>query len=326
MEGESQSLILIAHRRLSDELVRYTAQLPLGASTSGLAAREGRPMVRKVVDYPEGKLKDLVQQEGIQFVISTPLMAKGKTVGTIDLGATALRTIDPEELSLLAAIGHQIGVAVENARLYDPAQHLAVIKERNRLARDLHDSVMQSLYGVTMYAEAAARQLASGARDLTTSYLHEIRDTAQESLREMRLLIFELRPPILKREGLVTALRARLEAVEDRVGMQTEFKVDGCGPLSPEIEKDLYRVAQEALNNVLKHAQASRVSVRLCQRNEIVTLEIADDGVGFDPAAAREKGGFGLRGMQERVTRLGGRLTVQSHPGKGTQIKVELCP
>jgi two-component system nitrate/nitrite sensor histidine kinase NarX len=326
MEEESQSLVLIAHRRLSDELVRYTAQLPLGASTSGLAAREGRPVVRKVVDYPGTKLKDLMQREGIQFVISTPLMAKGKTVGTIDLGAAALRTVDPEELSLLAAIGHQIGVAVENARLYEQAQQLAVIKERNRLARDLHDSVMQALYGVTMYAEAAARQLASGARDLTASYLHEIRDTAQESLREMRLLIFELRPPILRREGLVTALRARLEAVEERVGMQTEFKVDGCGPLSPEIEKDLYRVAQEALNNALKHAQASRVSVHLGQRDGIVTLEIADDGVGFDPSAARGKGGFGLRGMQERVTRLGGRLTVQSHPGKGTQIKVELCP
>jgi signal transduction histidine kinase len=229
-----------------------------------------------------------------------------------------------EELSLLAAIGHQIGVAVENAQLYEQAQLLAVIKERNRLARDLHDSVMQALYGVTLYAEAAARQLDSGQAMTAGEHLREIRDTAQESLREMRLLIFELRPPVLRQDGLVAALRARLEAVESRVGLETELHVSGYDRLGPETEEGLYRVAQEALNNALRHAQARSVRICLAQDDGLVTLEIADDGRGFDLAGARARGGLGLRGMEERAVRLGGRLIVRTGPEEGTTVRMEI--
>jgi signal transduction histidine kinase len=214
---------------------------------------------------------------------------------------------------------------------------LAVIKERNRLARDLHDSVMQALYGVTLYSEAAWRQLASGDFKLTGDHLREIRGTAQEALREMRLLIFELRPPVLKEAGLVAALRSRLESVEERVGMRTQLQVDGDGRLAPEIEEGLYRVAVEALNNTLRHSFANSVTVRLsvradprapggeCKEGQTVNLEIVDDGVGFDPAAVRERGGgLGLRGMEERVARLGGQLALISSPGKGTLVRVEV--
>jgi signal transduction histidine kinase len=201
---------------------------------------------------------------------------------------------------------------------------LAVMKERSRLARDLHDSVTQALYGVTLYATAAARQLLAGDLDLVASHLCEISRTAQESLREMRLLIFELRLPVLKQEGLAAALQARLEAVERRVGLETEFEVEGDGYLSPGMEEGLYRIAQEALNNTLRHGHARCVSVRLYRNEKAVILEIGDDGIGFDPAAAREKGGFGLRGMEERAAWLGGSLTLQSSVGKGTKIKVEV--
>ena len=153
----------------------------------------------------------------------------------------------------------------------------------------------------------------------------------------MRLLIFELRPPVLKGEGLVAALRSRLESVEERVGMRTQLQVDGDGRLSPEIEEGLYRVAVEALNNTLRHSFANSVIVRLRVRagprdrgpgptgGQTVNLEIVDDGVGFDPAAVRERGGgLGLRGMEERVARLGGQLALVSSPGKGTQVRVEV--
>jgi signal transduction histidine kinase len=251
-------------------------------------------------------------------------MAKEKTVGAIDLGSYELREITVEEVSLLAAIGHQIGVAVENARLYEQAQQLAIIQERNRLARDLHDSVMQALYGVTLYAEAASRQLRKGQDELASDHLSEIRDTAEEALREMRVLIFELRPPILKREGLTAALQARLDSVEGRVGLVTHFEADCRGRLSVEVEEGLYRVAMEALNNALKHARADQVFVRLQQRNGTVILEILDDGTGFDLEQARECGGFGLRGMEERVANLGGRFEVESRVGEGTRIIVEV--
>jgi nitrate/nitrite-specific signal transduction histidine kinase len=324
LEEETQTLILMAHRGLPEDLVDYTARQPLQAGASGIAAREGKPIVRRVAEYSEGRLKQLLSEAGIQMVISTPLMVKGKTVGVLDLGAINPRVVTPEELSLLTAIGHQIGVAVENAHLYEQAQQLAVIEERNRLARDLHDSVTQALYGVTLCAEAAARHLRVGDADMAANHLREIQSTTHEALREMRLLIFELRPPILKRDGLTAALQTRLDAVEGRFGLSVTFVGNGNGRLSPELEEGLYRVAQEALNNVLKHARASEVTVSLNRNQETVCLEIVDDGVGFDLATARDRGGFGLRCMEERTTELGGKLQVKSSPGEGTKVKVEV--
>jgi signal transduction histidine kinase/ligand-binding sensor domain-containing protein len=199
----------------------------------------------------------------------------------------------------------------------------AVTEERNRLARELHDSVTQSLYAVTLYADATARLLSSGQGETATDNLHKLRRTAKEALGEMRLLIFELRPPILEQEGLAAALQARLEAVEGRAGLKTEFRAEGEGRLPPDVEEGLYRITMEALNNALKHAQARSITVSLRLEPVAAVLEIADDGVGFDPATAGDRGGMGLRGMAERAEELGGRLTVESKPDSGTQITVQ---
>jgi signal transduction histidine kinase len=146
----------------------------------------------------------------------------------------------------------------------------------------------------------------------------------------MRLLIFELRPPVLEELGLVAALQARLQAVEGRAGLRTEFKTNLEEQLPPDVEERLYRIALEALNNALKHAQARDIKVLLYQdepeRTEParVTLEIADNGVGFDLATTRERGGMGLSAMEERAAELGGRFTVESELGKGTSVRVSL--
>jgi signal transduction histidine kinase/ligand-binding sensor domain-containing protein len=212
----------------------------------------------------------------------------------------------------------------------------AVVAERNRLARELHDSVTQSLYGVTLYADAAARLLDMRQVRTATENLRKLRHAAKEALGEMRLLIFELRPPILEQEGLVAALERRLEAVEGRAGLETQLNVERCpepaeggeGRPPADVEEALYRIAVEALNNVLKHAQARSVTVSLRLEPRNAVLEIADDGLGFDLTAAQEGGGLGLRGMAERAEQLGGRLTVRSEPGMGTtvQAQVEVCP
>jgi PAS domain S-box-containing protein len=201
---------------------------------------------------------------------------------------------------------------------------LAVLEERQRLARDLHDSVTQGLYGLNLYAEATARLLSTGNVEMAATQLREMRDTAQEALREMRLLIYELRPPVLEEEGLVAALQNRLEAVEERAGLETTFKVEGDGRLPPAIEEGLYRIAQEALNNALRHAHAHRISMYLRQVEPTVILEITDDGVGFDPSTTQERGGLGLRGMEERVEGLSGSLSIDSAPGAGTRVKVTI--
>ena len=200
----------------------------------------------------------------------------------------------------------------------------AIIEERNRLARELHDSVTQSLYGVTLFADAARRLLDTGQVPPAVENLKKLRHTAQGALEEMRLLIFELRPPILEQKGLAAALEARLEAVEGRIGLKTQLRLEGEGQLSPDIQEGLYRIALEALNNVLKHAQASCVTVSLIQVPQLTELKIVDDGVGFDLDVAQKSGGLGLQGMKERAEQIGGQLMVTSEPGMGTTVQVEV--
>jgi signal transduction histidine kinase len=198
----------------------------------------------------------------------------------------------------------------------------ATVDERNRLARELHDSVAQSMYGVTLLAEVSSQLLASGRADQVAGHLGELKETARDSLAEMRLLIYELRPPVLEEEGLAAALQARLEAVESRAGLQTEFHLDSEPNLNPQVEEALFRIAQEALNNTLKHAHARRVVISLGQSGQTVVLEVADDGAGFDRAAARRSGGLGLHGMEERAAEIGARLEIESAAGSGTRVRV----
>jgi ligand-binding sensor domain-containing protein/signal transduction histidine kinase len=198
----------------------------------------------------------------------------------------------------------------------------AVVAERNRLARELHDSATQSLYAVTLYADAATRLLSSGQVEPAAENLLKLRGTAKEALGEMRLLIFELRPTILTDQGLVAALRARLEAVEGRASLKTELHAEGKDRLPPQVEDGLYRIAVEALNNALRHARTPCISVSLSFEPEAIRLEVADEGIGFDPTAARNAGGLGLRGMAERAEQLGGTLTMDSSPGTGTRVIV----
>ena len=331
LEEETQRLILIAHRGLSDELVRYTARLPWGSSTSGLAAREERPVFRKVADYPESRLKDMVQREGIQLVVSTPLMAKGKTVGAIDLGSQTLRSITPEELSLLAAIGHQIGVAVENARLYEQAQELAVVEERGRLARDLHDAVTQTLFSASLIAEALPT-LWENDQDEGRRLLAEMRRLSRGALAEMRTLLLELRPAAVVEASLGDLLRQLAEAVTGRKDVSVTVSVEGQCALPTDVHVALYRIAQEALNNVVKHAHASQVTVGLrCtsslptgvgeEQQETVELHVSDDGRGFDPSSISPDH-LGLGIMRERAQVIGATLEIESRPGHCTQVMV----
>jgi len=196
----------------------------------------------------------------------------------------------------------------------------AVTAERNRLARDLHDSATQSLYAVTLYADAATRLLSSGQIEPAAENLLKLRGTAKEALGEMRMLIFELRPPILAEQGLAAALQARLEAVEDCAGVKTELHVAVDGRLPAHVEEGLYRIAVEALNNSLRHAQARSIFVTLYLEPGTAILTVADDGIGFDLASALKGGGLGLRGMDERAQQLQGTLTVESQPGTGTRV------
>jgi signal transduction histidine kinase len=289
-----------------------------------VAAEAQQPVVWLVDQYPDTRVKQALEIEGIRQVINVPLFAKDRLVGALNLGNRHERPITPEEMSLLSSIGKQIAIAVENARLYEQAEQSAAIAERHRLSRELHDSVTQSLYSVTMYAEAAVRLLATGDAKLASEHLRELRGTAQEALREMRLLIFELRPPLLIKIGLAAALQARLDAVEMRGGMQTELHIDGeqkQSQVSSAVEEELYHIAQEALNNILKHSNAQHVWIDLCFSDVETILAIRDDGVGFTPTP-EGNGGVGLASLKERAEKVGASLEIESMPGAGTKVRV----
>jgi signal transduction histidine kinase len=252
-----------------------------------------------------------------------PLVVRDRPIGLLSLTSPECDAFSERDAELALAIARQAAVAIENARLHERARQAAVLEERERLARELHDSVTQSLYAVSLHAEAAGRALTDGEPEPVASNLADIRETVQEALAEMRLLLFELRPPLLQEHGLAPALRARLRAVEARAGLAAAFEGEEVPRLRPEAEQELYRVAQEALNNVLKHAHASRVTVRLEVHDGQAVLEVVDDGVGFEPVV-RGGCGDGLRGMRERAARLSGTLMVESAPGAGTRVRAEV--
>jgi signal transduction histidine kinase len=240
--------------------------------------------------------------------------------------STESRQFLDEEIALAISLGDQVALAIENTRLYRRAEEAAVMEERERLARDLHDSVTQSLYSLTLFAEAGRRSFQLGQIERVQSYLSQLNETAQQALKEMRLLLYELRPIVLEQEGLSGALRRRVDAVEKRAGISVAIVMPESLVLPAYVEEGLYRIAQESLNNSLKHAFATHVSVRLQRKGDDVTLEITDNGIGFDLANinASKVGGMGLNNMRERAEKLHADLSVQSSPGGGTKILLQL--
>jgi len=323
--GSSEGhLEIITHHRMSPKFVELAAHLPIRGSLVHAAATQGGPLVWDADTYPILEIRQAIVDGGAKLAITIPLTVQDRLVGALVLGSLTHRSIKKEEISLLAAIGQQVGVAVENARLYEQAQKTAILEERGRLARELHDSVTQSVYSVTLYAEAATRLLRTGDTAQAEEYLGDLRDTGLEALREMRLLIYELRPLALEKSTLADALRSRLEAVEARSGVKSTLTVEGEEDLTYSVKVELDQIGQETLNNILKHARASHVLVALRFRPKETSLEVSDDGIGFDPEQAANSGGLGLAGITERVQRLGAEMKIESMIGTGTKLWVRI--
>ncbi len=256
--------------------------------------------------------------------IGVPLVIHHQLTGMLSLTHSQPGAYTQQQANLALAIANQLAVAIENARLYGQAHHLAALEERQRLARELHDSVTQLLYGITLRATAAAHSAkAHGIDVLFYEDLSDIKDNALQALQEMRLLIFELNPPALQEDGLPKALQDSLDGIETRAGLHAELVVEGVGRLPRTLEGELYRIAMEALHNLVRYAHARDVSVELRRVNGTVSMVISDNGVGFDLDKARRSGGMGLHSMEQRARQIGGDLTIHSTPGRGTRIEVE---
>lgn len=226
-----------------------------------------------------------------------------------------------DELGQLAQRLNRMAEQLQN--LLHTRQELAALEERNRLARDLHDSVKQQVFATTMQV-GAARALIEREGGLALQHLDEAERLARQAQTELTAIIRELRPSMLKEKGLVQALEEIITDWSRLNHIPVETRLENAGPLPLDIEEILYRVVQEAFANIAKHSQANQVKIQLSCVNNDISLEICDDGVGFDISSARVKG-EGLRSMHERMGSLGGMLTLQSEPGKGTCILAQ-CP
>jgi PAS domain S-box-containing protein len=253
------------------------------------------------------------------IVYSLPLASRDRTVGTIFLCYLPDEEPGEGEKAFLRAVADQTAVALENARLFSEARGKAALEERQRLARELHDSVSQALYGIALGAKTA-RTLVDQNPQRAADPLDYVLSLAEAGLAEMRALIFELRPESLETEGLVVALEKQAAALRARheVGVQTHLCEEP--EASPETKEALYRIAQEALHNTVKHARARNAQIRVECDPDTIILEISDDGVGFD-TGGDFPGHLGLRSMRERAEGLGGTLKVESAPGEGTRIR-----
>jgi len=256
--------------------------------------------------------------------IGAPIRAKGQALGLLSLFDHSILDYTIEEITLFMTIADQIGGMVERARLFRQAEIAAVVQERQRLARELHDSVTQLLYSQVLFAGAGLKVLSQGDVETVKGHLNSLDQGAQQALKEMRLLVYQLRPSDYLDEGLVGALTRRLDSVEKRTGINARLVVEGTLHLDESLEMALYRIAEEALNNTLKHAQASAVTITLRALPGRVILEVADNGIGFDPQHLTRQGGMGLHSMRERTEALGGRIEFRSQPGAGTEIKIEI--
>jgi PAS domain S-box-containing protein len=260
----------------------------------------------------------------MQTWLGTPLVIRNQVIGVLSLLHGEPDSYDKSLRDLVQTFANQLAIAIENVNLLVQAEEAATLEERTRLARELHDSVTQSLYSITLHTDATLLAMAAGKTGVVQERLQRLKARARDAMTEMRLLIYQLRPSILSQAGLAAALEARLQAVEARSGLKTELQTVGDRRLPQEVEAELFWVALEGLNNVLKHARASEVYLRLELGADLVTMMVQDNGIGFDPTSTDQVGGYGLATMEERMQRIDGKLEIETAPGAGTTLCVEV--
>jgi signal transduction histidine kinase len=294
-----------------DQIIRTKKPFLANTNVGDTAARLSQPILQGT-DIPRSWL-------------GVPIMT-----GNLVTGILSVQNLDEEnafsesDVRLLQTFAASMSIALENTRLYEQAQHMAVLEERQRLARELHDSVTQSLYGISLYAQAATGNINADQIEQARQYIEDIQSTSQESLADMRLLIYELRQPILEKEGLIAALQSRLNSVENRANIKSRIQSDLAERLPLDMEDGLFQIAREALNNIIKHARAKNISILLGHEADSVSMEVSDDGIGFALENAYRNGCLGLTNIQERAKSQGWNLNIESSPGNGTRVRVEI--
>ena len=287
---------------------------------SGHVASTGEPLI--VPDVRRDPYYLPMTEDQVGSALSLPLKVRRELIGVLNIDSDVVGDFDAIDVGVLQPLANQLAIALENARLYEQSRTLAALQERQKLARELHDSVSQALYGIGLGARTAIKMLEGndGAEKTLLPPLEYVISLATTGLAEMRALIFELRPESLEVEGLIPALNRRIEALRARheINVETILEVEPDLPVA--VKEALYRFTHEALNNVVKHANAVHARVTLAAENGDVVLEVSDDGQGFNPHD-HFPGHLGLKSMRERVEGVGGAFSLDSAPGQGTTVR-----
>ena len=297
-----------------------------GAPRAALSAMEAHATVieedvisRRLADPRFAPLHDLIREVPWSVIVSLPLMHNEAAIGALNAYYPSAQRPPEIDMSFLRAMADQAVSAVDYARLLGASRDKVALEERQRLARDLHDSVAQAVYGIALGARSAKELLAKDPAQAHEPLEYVLR-LSEAALAEMRALIFELRPEALEREGLTGALKHHTAVLRARHGIAVEESLAEEPTMSWESKQALYRIAQEALHNAGRHARATQVRIALSQDGTRIRLEVSDNGVGFD-MESEHPGHFGLNTMRERAEELGGSLEIESRPQAGTTVR-----
>ncbi|MDO8753990.1 MAG: GAF domain-containing sensor histidine kinase [Anaerolineales bacterium] len=322
LEEDKLTLRMVLHRGQAAEAFWTRNIFHVGEGYPGLVAKSRKPMIGRQLAGDTNFLRDAVVQAGFQQIACIPLLSGDNLMGVMSVATRASEPLDERNVQMLVAVGAWAGLAIENARLHSNARRLAVLEERDRIGMDLHDGIIQSIYGVGLALEGAKLTL-NEYPEAAKERIHLAIDGLNQAIRDIRAYILDLRPRQLGNEGLLKGIK-RLIA-EYRTNTFSEVVFTGLDELKdppPAQSLALFHICQEALANVAKHAKAKKVQVGLWMTDDRVLLEIHDDGKGFDLEQMKTSIGHGLANMQTRAHAVGGDIDISSANGDGTTILV----
>ncbi|MDQ6779927.1 MAG: GAF domain-containing sensor histidine kinase [Candidatus Eremiobacteraeota bacterium] len=325
LDDETQQFYLAASRNLPpylQEPVRMTGSwcTCIEEFRSGALTPKNIDVIECSRLQPAVKKKATASTQGLRYHASIPLYAQDKPIGIMNLTGPAWRKLSTDELRMLSTIGYYAGVTVERARLAAEETRLARAEERARIAREIHDTLAQGLTAIALQVESALQHFERDPHKARRR-LERALAVSRASLDEARRSVLGLRPSPLQGKDLPQALGALARAFTSETGIPVDLRTDGALPLAGAAEAELFRIAQEALTNVRKHAKATAVSITLSTKGRTVSLAIVDNGHGM-ALRQRRNGGQGIIGMQERARLAGGNLRINAHAGRGTRVAV----
>jgi signal transduction histidine kinase len=321
-EDDNETYRLVLHRGEAAEAFWARSRFKIGEGMVGEAAKLNKPVVSHHLDKDERLLRSEVVKAGFKQLACIPLTAHGEIVGVLTIATRSRKPLSQGELQTLTSIGMGAGTAIENARLHANVRRLAVLEERERIGMDLHDGVIQSIYGVGLTLENARLSMAENPKN-AEEHIQRAIDDLNHTIRDIRSYILDLRPRQLHGEGLVEGVQRLIAEFRQNAKLEVVMgglKADHFTDLPQSHSMALFHICQEALANIAKHANAKKVAIELWGTSERVLLEIQDDGAGFETAKADKAIGHGLANMQTRVANVGGDVDIVSAPGEGTTI------